>query len=86
MAGGLKYSEVVVRIPAQNADGDACVIIERITHARELLADGSLGEPAVVNRRFDLRTGERVNHLGGVDYELDHSGDRLKAQHQHPVQ
>jgi hypothetical protein len=75
----LKYSEVVVRIPAQNAEGNPCLILERITHGREVLADGSLGEPSVVNRRFDLRTGEGVNHLGGDDYELDATGERLKA-------
>jgi hypothetical protein len=79
VAGELKYSEEVVRIPARNADGDACVILERITYGREVLADGALGEPVVVNRRFDLRTGERVNHLGGDDYELDDGGGRLKA-------
>ncbi len=45
-------------------------------------ADGSLGEPVVVNRRFDLRTGERVNHLGGDDFELDDGGGRLKARRQ----
>ena len=76
----MKYSEEVVRIPARNADGDACVILERITYGREVLADGSLGEPVVVNRRFDLRTGERVNHLGGDDYELDDGGGRLRAR------
>jgi hypothetical protein len=74
----VKYSEEVVRIPAHNAEGGACVILERITLEREVQADGSLGEPVVVNRRFDLRTGERVNHLGGDDYELD-DGGRLKA-------
>jgi hypothetical protein len=76
----LKYSEEVVRFPALDAGGKQCLIIERITLAREVLDDGSLGEPSVVNRRFDLRTGEGVNHLGGDDYELDHSGERLKAQ------
>jgi hypothetical protein len=76
----MKYSEEIVRIPALNADGLPCEILERITHGREVHADGSLGEPLVVNRRFDLRTGERVNHLGGDDFELDVTGDRLRAQ------
>lgn len=80
MTGELKYSEELVRIPAQDAEGKACEILERTTHARAVLADGSLGEPVVANRRFDLRTGERVNHLGGDDYELDQTGGRLKAR------
>ncbi|MEO8309490.1 MAG: hypothetical protein ABI616_15780 [Pseudomonadota bacterium] len=75
----VKYSEEVIRIPARNAQGGACVILERITHGRQVHTDGSLGEPEVVNRRFDLRTGESVNHLGNDVYELDGTGDRLQA-------
>jgi hypothetical protein len=78
----IKYSEEVVRIPARNADGGACEILERITRGREVQPDGSLGEPVVVNRRFDLRTGERVNHLGGDDFALDDGGARLTARRQ----
>lgn len=76
----MKYSEDIVRVPALTADGHPCEILERITYGRELRADGSLGEPVVVNRRFDLRTGERVNHVRGDDFELDDSGERLTAQ------
>jgi len=76
----LKYSEELRRFPAVRADGKDCEILERITHSCEVQEDGSLGEPVVVNRRFDLRTGERVNHLGDDDYELDEGGDRLKAR------
>jgi hypothetical protein len=75
----LKYSEQVNRFPARDAEGQHYEILERITFSREVQADGSLGESVMVNRRFDLRTGERVNHLGGDDFELDHSGDRLTA-------
>jgi hypothetical protein len=78
----LKYSEDVVRIPASNAEGGACEIIERTTLERAVQPDGSLGPSTVVNRRFDLRTGERVNHLGGDDFELDDGGGRLKAHRQ----
>jgi hypothetical protein len=75
----VKYSEEVRRFPALRADGQACEILERVTNAHEVQQDGSLGAPVVVNRRFDLRTGERVNHLGGDDFEMDEGGDRLKA-------
>ncbi len=81
MPGALKYSEQVIRFPARDAEGQQYEILERITFSREVQADGSLGEPVMVNRRFDLRTGERVNHLGGDDFELDHTGDKLKAVH-----
>jgi hypothetical protein len=74
----MKYSEEVLRHAAVNAEGAPCEILERITYAREVLADGSLGEPAQCNRRFDLKTGERVNHLGADDFELDLTGVRLK--------
>ncbi len=76
----MKYSEDIVRVPALTAEGKPCEILERITYGRELHADGSLGEPLVVNRRFDLRTGERVNHLGGDEYELDGTGEKLTIQ------
>jgi hypothetical protein len=75
----VKYSEEIVRLPARDAEGRRCEILERITFSRDVQEDGSLGEAVVVNRRFDLRTGERVNHLGGDDYELDDSGERLRA-------
>ena len=75
----VKYTEEVSRFPALDAEGKQCEILERVTLGREVQADGSLGEPVVVNRRFDLRTGERVNHLGGDEFELDH-GARLKAR------
>ena len=53
-----KYSEEIVRYPAVNDEGRTCEILERITWGREVQADGSLGEPELVNRRFDLKTGE----------------------------
>lgn len=78
MSEQVKYSEEIVRLPAKTAEGKPCEILERITLCREIHDDGSLGEPTVVNRRFDLRTGERVNHLGEDDFEVDETGDRLK--------
>jgi hypothetical protein len=76
----VKYSEEIVRLPALTAEGKPCEILERITLCREVRDDGSLGEPTVVNRRFDLRTGERVNHIGGDEFELDDTGDRIKVR------
>jgi hypothetical protein len=73
-----KYHEEIHRYPALLDGGRSCEILERITFERDELADGSLGEPRVCNRRFDLRTGERVNALGGDDFELDLEKTRLR--------
>jgi hypothetical protein len=73
----MKYSEEIVRRQALDEEGRRCEILERITYGRAVQQDGSLGEPEVVTRRFDLRTGERVNHLGGDEYELDGTGAKL---------
>ncbi len=73
-----KHHEVLVRHPAVTADGKDCEILERITYERQVLADGSLSEAVECNRRFDLRTGEPLVHLGGDDYELrDEAGYRF---------
>ena len=74
-----KYHEEILRHPAVTAEGKPCEILERLTFERSVQADGTLSEARQVNRRFDLRTGERVNHLGGDDFELDLTGDRLRA-------
>jgi hypothetical protein len=67
----VKYHEQVLRHQAVLADGRPCEILERLTFERTVLADGSLSEARQVNRRFDLKTGERVNHLGDDEFELD---------------
>ena len=72
------YHEEIHRHPACTADGKPCEILERVTFERSVNADGTPGQPRQIHRRFDLRTGERVNHLGGDDYELDLSGERLR--------
>jgi hypothetical protein len=74
-----KYHEEILRHVALMPDGEPCEILERLTFARELQADGSLSEARQVNQRFDLQTGERVNHLGGNDYELDFTGEKLRT-------
>ena len=74
----VKYHEEILRHPAVTAEGKPCEILERLTFERSVQADGTLSDARQINRRFDLRTGERVNHLGGDDYELDLTGDRLR--------
>jgi hypothetical protein len=76
----LKYSEEIVRHAAVNTDGMPCEILERITFVHELLADGTLGAPMECNRRFDLKTGERVNRLAEGEFELDLTGVKLRLQ------
>ena len=71
-----RYSEQLIRHQALNADGKACEILERITYERQPGA----AEPVIVNRRFDLRTGERVNRLSDTEFEEDASGARLQLQ------
>lgn len=75
-----KYSEEVIRHPAFDEEGRPCEILERVTFERPVLADGLLGEAAVINRRFDLRTGERVNQVGETEFVDDLSGARLRLQ------
>jgi hypothetical protein len=72
-----KYSEKIIRHAAVTADGKPCEILERLTYEQEVFPDGSLGEPVQINQRFDLRTGQRVNHIEGDRFEIDVSGDPL---------
>jgi len=74
----VKYHEEILRHPAVTAEGKPCEILERLTFERSVQPDGTLTDARQINRRFDLRTGERVNPLGGDDYELDLTGDRLR--------
>ncbi|HTQ36656.1 MAG TPA: hypothetical protein VMH77_06435 [Steroidobacteraceae bacterium] len=71
-----RYSEQVVRHQALTEEGKPCEILERITYERR----PAVAEPAVVNRRYDLRTGERVNRLSDTEFEEDFSGARLRLQ------
>ena len=75
----VKYHEEMLRHPAITAEGKPCEILERLTFERSVQADGTVSDARQINRRFDLRTGERVNPLGGDDYELDLTGDRLRT-------
>jgi hypothetical protein len=71
MPDGKKYSETVIRHAAKTADGVPCEILERLTFEVTQQPDGSWSAPVQVNQRFDLRTGERVNALGGDAFEID---------------
>ena len=53
-------------------------ILERVTYGRPVLEDGSLGEAAVVNRRFDLRTGEPLDRVSDTEFVDQNSGARLQ--------
>jgi hypothetical protein len=75
-----KYSEEVLRHPAVKPDGSPCEILERLTWEQRLGDDGSLQARSLFNRRFDLKTGERVNRLGETEFEIDGSGLRLRLQ------
>lgn len=75
-----KFSEEVVRYPALNAEGKPCEILERITWRRAVQSDGSLGEPEVVNRRFDLKTGECLNRLSSEEFEDDETGAVIRLR------
>ena len=75
-----KYSEELLRYPAQNSEGKPREILERITWGRAVLADGSLGEPEVVHRRFDLKTGERLNRLSDEEFADDETGEVIRLQ------
>ncbi len=73
-----KYSEEILRYPAVTAEGKPCEILERVTYGRPILEDGSLGEAAVVNRRFDLRTGEPLDRVSDTEFVDQSSGARLQ--------
>ena len=77
MEDGKKYSETLIRHAAETDEGVPCEILERLTFEREQQADGSWSEPRQINQRFDLRTGQRVNHLGGDRFQVDVSGELL---------
>ena len=77
MQDGKKYSETLVRHVAETDDGVPCEILERLTFERDQQPDGSWGEPRQINQRFDLRTGQRLNPLGGDRFQVDVSGELL---------
>jgi hypothetical protein len=72
-----KYSEEIIRYAAVTAEGKPCEVLERVTFERVVGEDGSLSEPVVVNRRFDLKTGELLVRLGERDFVDDETGAKI---------
>jgi len=73
-----KYSEELNRVAARDADGRPCEVLERITFARTIGKDGrAKGRPVEVNRRYDLRTGERLVRINDTDFADDETGAKV---------
>lgn len=72
-----KYSEQIIRHAAVSAEGKPFEILERITFERTVGDEGALSEPVVVNRRFDLRTGEPLTRLGDTEFEAEETGEKF---------
>ena len=70
------FTEQVIRHRAVNAEGKPCEILERVTYERQ--PDGA--DPVVINRRYDLKTGERLIRVNDTEFEDDESGARLQLQ------
>jgi hypothetical protein len=75
-----KYSEEIIRHAAITADGKPREIIERITYGREECADGSPSSREIVNRRYDLKTGECLTRLNEAEFEDGETGARFRLQ------
>ena len=73
-----KYSEELIRYPAIDAEGKPCEILERITFSRTVGSDGRLkGRPKEINRRYDLKTGERLLRVSDNEFAEDETGARV---------
>ncbi|HWL61548.1 MAG TPA: hypothetical protein VNQ32_02010 [Steroidobacteraceae bacterium] len=73
-----KYSEQVNRFAGRDAEGRPVEILERITFARTIGSDGrARGRPVEINRRYDLKTGERLLRVSDTQFEDDETGARL---------
>jgi len=70
------YSEKIIRYRAINDEGKDCEILERITFERL----PHVAEPAVINRRFDLQTGEPLCRVGEDEFQVEATGARLRLQ------
>jgi hypothetical protein len=75
-----KYSEEILRHLAVRADGSPCEILERLTWEMQASEGASTQTRTLFNRRFDLKTGERVNRLNDNEFEIDGEGLRLRLQ------
>jgi len=75
-----KYSEEIIRYAAVTAEGKPCEVLERITYERLVGEDGSLSEPVVINRRYDLKTGELLVRLGEQEFADDETGAKIRLR------
>jgi hypothetical protein len=72
-----RYSEEIIRHDALNDEGKYCEVLERVTYER--LAEGAdAGKLVVVNRRFDLRTGECLSRLSDNEFQQDDTGGKVR--------
>ena len=76
---GAKFHEALNRYPGRTEDGKDVEILERVTFERRILGDGSLDTAREINRRYDLRTGERLDRLGADEFAMVVGGARIKA-------
>jgi hypothetical protein len=75
-----KYYEEILRHRAVTDEGKPCEILERVTWERELDASGAQVGAKEVNRRYDMRTGERMNRISATEFQDDESGARVQLQ------
>jgi hypothetical protein len=74
-----KYSEELNRFAAKDARGRVVEVLERITFARTIGKDGrARGKPVEINRRYDLKTGERLVRVADAEFVEDESGARIR--------
>lgn len=70
-----KYSEELNRFAAKDAEGRPVEVLERITFARTIGKDGrAKGRPVEINRRYDLKTGERLLRVSDTQFQDDETG------------
>jgi hypothetical protein len=75
-----KYSEQIIRYEAVTEEGRACEILERITYERQPGQGQDADQLVVINRRYDLKTGECLHRLGETEFEDQVTGARLRLQ------
>lgn len=76
-----KYSEELNRFAAKDAEGRPVEVLERITFARTIGKDGrARGRPVEINRRYDLKTGERLLRVSDSQFQDDETGAIVTLQ------
>jgi hypothetical protein len=73
-----KYTEELFRHSAVTEEGKPCEVIERVTWAHTIGSNGRpRGRPKQINRRWDLKTGERLHKLSDTLFVEDETGARI---------